>query len=148
MQRKIYVYHPQNTKQSKRLANLKHLVRRVKFSNAKKNARRESGLKCKKHEWKLSKVGACSKDGEKKGYYLGTCGGRPIKASSMKKACAVKAAKGNTVVYCKKWKREKKEKRAHPPKITTVINMKQKFSSPNVEERLQLVKMENQSKET
>lgn len=80
-----------------------------KIYECKKKCLKRKFLGCKKHEWKLKKVGQCSKDGEKKGYYVGTCGGTPIKATSMKKACAAKAAKGNTVVYCKNGKEKKRQ---------------------------------------
>ena len=80
-----------------------------KIYECKKKCLKRKFLKCKKHEWKLKKVGQCSKDGEKKGYYV-TCGGTPIKATSMKKAAAkVQRETPSLLQKCK----EKKDKHAH-----------------------------------
>ena len=75
----------------------------------KKKCVKRKRLKCKKHEWKIHDQGQCSKNKEKKGYYVENCGGSAINAKSLKKACAQKKAKGKTVVFCKNGKEKRRQ---------------------------------------
>ena len=80
-----------------------------KIYKCKKKCKKRKGFKCKEWEWDSKQLRVCNSDGEKKGYYIGTCAGKNLNASSWKKACAQKNAKGQTVVYCKKGKEKKRQ---------------------------------------
>ena len=74
----------------------------------KKKCTKRKGLKCVKREWKHTDGRLCNSDGDRKGIYLTSCAGKRLDAKSMKKACALSSAKGETVVKCKRGKETKR----------------------------------------
>lgn len=78
------------------------------FQCKKKCAKRKRG-KCIEFEWKHKGYRHCNSDGAKKGFYLGNCGGKVIKADKLREACLQEAAKGKIVVYCKYGSEEKRQ---------------------------------------
>ena len=55
-------------------------------------------------KWIVEDTRVCNQDGDRKGYYVNDCAGKALNVKSFKKACAKKAAKGESVVKCRNGK--------------------------------------------
>ena len=55
-------------------------------------------------KWIVEDTRVCNQDGDRKGYYVNDCAGKALNVKKLQKACAKKAAKGESVVKCRNGK--------------------------------------------